>query len=265
MVAVRILQSRGLARKIGILDLDMHYGNGTADILERLKVADVHHYTFGAHYGTPEQGEAFIEELPRILAGFAGCELVLYQAGADSFVDDPLGGVLTMPQLRMRDRLVFRHFAAAKTPLVWDLAAATRATPPARSSRCCRSTTPPSRSATRLRGGVSRHQRRAETSGQAQAAVLDVEGQQARGRGARLGAQRREDRKVGDCRGYSCRTWSRRTPGSRAAAARRPRDDRRRALLVERDDAVLAVDREVQVLLVVEGEAVDAADQAMFS
>jgi acetoin utilization deacetylase AcuC-like enzyme len=122
MVAVRILQTRGLARKIGILDLDMHYGNGTADILDRLKIGDVHHYTFGEHYGTPEQGEAFIKELPKILAGFAGCELVLYQAGADSFVDDPLGGVLTMPQLRMRDRLVFRHFAAAKTPLVWDLA-----------------------------------------------------------------------------------------------------------------------------------------------
>ena len=73
----------------------MHHGNGTADILDRLKVADVHHYTFGAHCGSPSEGEAFLAALPGVLAGFAGCELVLYQAGADSFVDDPLGGVLT--------------------------------------------------------------------------------------------------------------------------------------------------------------------------
>ncbi len=122
MVAVRVLQTGGHARKIGILDLDMHYGNGTVDILERLKISDVHHYTFGAHYGSPEEGEAFLAALPQVLAGFAGCEIVLYQAGADSFVDDPLGGVLTLEQLRLRDRLVFRHFAAARIPLVWDLA-----------------------------------------------------------------------------------------------------------------------------------------------
>jgi acetoin utilization deacetylase AcuC-like enzyme len=122
MVAVRVLQTRGLARRIGILDLDMHYGNGTVDILERLKVTGVHHYTFGEHYGTPAEGEAFLRALPGVLAGFAGCEVVLYQAGADSFVDDPLGGVLTLDQLRLRDRLVFRHFAAAKIPLAWNLA-----------------------------------------------------------------------------------------------------------------------------------------------
>lgn len=122
MVAVRVLQTRGLARKIGILDLDMHYGNGTVDILERLKVGGVHHYTFGEHWDTPDQGEAFLRALPGVLAGFVGCEVVLYQAGADSFVDDPLGGVLTREQLRLRDRMVFRHFAAAKIPLAWNLA-----------------------------------------------------------------------------------------------------------------------------------------------
>lgn len=122
MVAARVLQTGGLARKIGVLDLDMHYGDGTVDIIERLKLEDIHHWSFGANYGDPEQGEEFLRALPGVLAGFAGCEIVFYQAGADSFIEDPLGGVLTMAQLRLRDRLVFQHFARVGVPLVWNLA-----------------------------------------------------------------------------------------------------------------------------------------------
>ncbi len=47
---------------------------------------------------------------------------MLYQAGADPFIDDPLGGVLTREQLRLRDRMVFQHFARAGIPLAWNLA-----------------------------------------------------------------------------------------------------------------------------------------------
>lgn len=122
VVAVRVLQTRGLARKIGILDCDVHYGDGTVQILERLAVPDVHHWTFGEHYGSAEQGEAFLAALPGVLEGFADRELVLYQAGADPFIDDPLGGVLTAEQLRRRDRLVFEFFARTGVPLAWNLA-----------------------------------------------------------------------------------------------------------------------------------------------
>ena len=87
MVAPRVLQTRGLARKIGVLDLDMHYGDGTVDIIERLKIEDIHHRSFGANYGEPEQGEDFLRALPGALAGFAGCMIVFYQAGADSFIE----------------------------------------------------------------------------------------------------------------------------------------------------------------------------------
>jgi acetoin utilization deacetylase AcuC-like enzyme len=122
MVAVRVLQTLGLARKIGILDIDMHYGDGTDDIIRRLDVRDIHHWTFGAHYGGLGGGDAFIRELPAVLAGFDDRDVVLYQAGADPFIDDPLGGVLTFAELRMRDRLVFRHFARTRVPLAWNLA-----------------------------------------------------------------------------------------------------------------------------------------------
>jgi acetoin utilization deacetylase AcuC-like enzyme len=122
MVAVLALQDRGLARRVGILDCDVHYGDGTADILTRLGVPGVHHWTFGGEYGDEADGEPFLRGLPGVLAGFAGCDVVLYQAGADPFIDDPLGGVLTADQLRRRDELVFGHFAAAGIPLAWNLA-----------------------------------------------------------------------------------------------------------------------------------------------
>jgi acetoin utilization deacetylase AcuC-like enzyme len=122
MVAARILQSRGLARKIGVLDIDMHYGDGTADIIDRLGLTDIHHWTFGAHYSSRFECEGFLRELPRVLEGFRDREVVLYQAGADPFIEDPLGGVLTAEELRLRDRLVFTFFAREKIPLSWNLA-----------------------------------------------------------------------------------------------------------------------------------------------
>jgi acetoin utilization deacetylase AcuC-like enzyme len=35
----------------------------------------------------------------------ADCEVLLYQAGADPHINDPLGGWLTTAQLRERDRI----------------------------------------------------------------------------------------------------------------------------------------------------------------
>jgi acetoin utilization deacetylase AcuC-like enzyme len=57
-----------------------------------------------------------------ILERFADCDLLLYQAGADPHVDDPLGGWLTTAQLRERDRRVFSGCRAAGLPVAWNLA-----------------------------------------------------------------------------------------------------------------------------------------------
>jgi acetoin utilization deacetylase AcuC-like enzyme len=122
MVAARLLQTQGLARAIGILDIDVHYGDGTDAILHKLGLGDIHHWTIGAHYHAPSQADDFLAALPGVLAGFDACDVVLYQAGADPFIEDPLGGLLTYEQLRERDRLVFRHFARTRVPLVWNLA-----------------------------------------------------------------------------------------------------------------------------------------------
>ncbi|MFN7882276.1 MAG: hypothetical protein ACK5PF_04595 [bacterium] len=48
--------------------------------------------------------------------------LVIYQAGADAHVDDPLGGFLSTDELRQRDGFVMRNLGGVYGPLVWNLA-----------------------------------------------------------------------------------------------------------------------------------------------
>jgi acetoin utilization deacetylase AcuC-like enzyme len=64
----------------------------------------------------------FLDEIPQILARFADCDLLLYQAGADPHVNDPLGGWLTTAQLRERDRHVFAATRRMGLPIAWNLA-----------------------------------------------------------------------------------------------------------------------------------------------
>jgi acetoin utilization deacetylase AcuC-like enzyme len=124
MVAATALRAEGLAQRVGILDCDFHYGDGTDQILDTLGARDwVSHWTAGAVYGERRQASEFLEHgLREGLAAMEGCDVVLYQAGADPHVDDPLGGFLTTAQLRERDALVFRTLATMGIPVVWDLA-----------------------------------------------------------------------------------------------------------------------------------------------
>lgn len=123
MLAARKVILEGRAHRVGILDFDMHHGDGTEDIHHHLKLEDaVRHYSAGQHWQHPEQAQAFLDAIETIVTGFADCDLILYQAGADPHIDDPLGGFLTTAQLMERDR---RAFAAAKRlglPVAWNLA-----------------------------------------------------------------------------------------------------------------------------------------------
>jgi acetoin utilization deacetylase AcuC-like enzyme len=122
-VTAAALRAEGRIGKIGILDLDMHYGDGTDEILDRLEARSwVRHFSGGATYRRPSQARAFFEELPKVLDAMQDCDLVLYQAGADPHIDDPLGGWLTTEQLRERDALVFDTMMTLGVPVVWNLA-----------------------------------------------------------------------------------------------------------------------------------------------
>jgi acetoin utilization deacetylase AcuC-like enzyme len=78
--------------------------------------------TFGRWYATPAQGERYLEHLEREVRRLQDFDLVLYQAGADVHVDDPLGGVLTTEQMKRREQIVFGASQAAGVPLAWNLA-----------------------------------------------------------------------------------------------------------------------------------------------
>lgn len=153
------LHREGKAKKIGILDCDMHYGNGTEELIKFHKLNYIHHYTAGKFYDlhypaldflkptikkfynklftqssvvTPQpklrqkllkgKGEKFINELPSLLQGFKNCDLIIYQAGADQHINDPYGGLLTYQQMSQRDDIVFNFSKVYGIPLVWNLA-----------------------------------------------------------------------------------------------------------------------------------------------
>ncbi|RJR10591.1 histone deacetylase [Candidatus Parcubacteria bacterium] len=115
--------------KIGILDCDHHYGNGTDNIIAKLGINYITHYTFGGqeedHYnwGGGYNAEHWLTKLANLLLKeFINCHIVLYQAGADAHADDPCGGALSTEQLARRDDIVFDFFSSKRIPVAWNLA-----------------------------------------------------------------------------------------------------------------------------------------------
>ncbi len=123
MVTACVLREEGMVRDVGILDCDMHEGDGTEDIIGMLGAGTwVRHFTAGAAFHSPRQAPDFLARLPHLVKAMDGCDLVLYQAGADQHVDDPLGGFLTTEELRARDAIVFQGLAKLGIPVAWNLA-----------------------------------------------------------------------------------------------------------------------------------------------
>lgn len=155
-----LLKEKGFAKKIGIIDFDMHYGNGTDEIIKNLNLDYVVHYTAGKKYDLhypllnflkplikkfynkkfsqsdkveinkpklrqkllANKGDKFIQEIDSILNNFKDCDLIIYQAGADQHIDDPYGGLLTYEQMQIRDSKVFMFAKENNIPVVWNLA-----------------------------------------------------------------------------------------------------------------------------------------------
>jgi acetoin utilization deacetylase AcuC-like enzyme len=124
MVAATAVHAEGLAQRVGILDCDMHDGNGTDDIIAALGASSwVRHFSAGSMFGRHDDARDFLAcWLPKALDAMSDCDIVLYQAGADPHVDDPFGGFLDTAQLRQRDQYVFSALRARQIPVVWNLA-----------------------------------------------------------------------------------------------------------------------------------------------
>ena len=132
-VAVRVLRRDGLARRVAVVDLDVHQGNGTAHIFE----GDEEVFTFSMHGAKnyplfklsstldvelPDgmEDEEYLttlaRQLPRVFAHAP--ELVFYLGGADPYAGDKLGRLaLSIAGLRARDELVLGECRARGVPV----------------------------------------------------------------------------------------------------------------------------------------------------
>lgn len=121
MVTALDLLDTGTAKRVGILDCDNHYGNGTDDIIDNVCDDDqVIHFTTGKQR---HQADSFLATLAdRIRNLYSTCDILLYQAGADPHIDDPLGGWMTTLQLYQRDMIVFKTAREMNLPVAWNLA-----------------------------------------------------------------------------------------------------------------------------------------------
>jgi len=133
-VAIRRLQADGAARKVMVVDTDVHHGNGTASIF----AGDPSVFTLSIHQennypsfkppsdidihladGTGDDDYLAILE-KKLIEAFDEfpTDLVFYIAGADPYCEDQLGGLsLTIEGLKRRDRIVFEHARRLSIPV----------------------------------------------------------------------------------------------------------------------------------------------------
>jgi acetoin utilization deacetylase AcuC-like enzyme len=138
-IAARAMQAEGRARRVVILDCDVHQGNGTAAIL----AGDSSIFTFSIHgaknfpfhkevsdldieledgTGDTVYLDLLEEGVTRALA-LANADLAIYLAGADPYMGDRLGRLkLTMEGLAARDRLVLGMCRAEGLPVAVTMA-----------------------------------------------------------------------------------------------------------------------------------------------
>lgn len=138
-IAVRALRAQGRIRRVAVIDLDVHQGNGTHAIF----AADDDTFTFSMHGrrnypfrkvagrldveledGTQdtEYLERLAEALPLVLSA-ARPDLVFYLAGADPHEGDSLGRLgLTFDGLMRRDALVLDSCRAVGVPVAIAIA-----------------------------------------------------------------------------------------------------------------------------------------------
>lgn len=126
MIAALKMIDLGMKR-IVIVDCDMHYGDGTDDIITNVKCTRVGHWSFGKYFHSPQVANDYLEYLAidgPIAKQFIAYrpDLIIYQSGADVHVNDPMGGVLNEEQMMERDRRMFTIAKSLGIPLAWCLA-----------------------------------------------------------------------------------------------------------------------------------------------
>lgn len=150
VIALESLYRRQRIRRGLVIDLDLHYGNGTVALL-RTRPWAFNLSVYGSWYKNntatrdvdterapdspncrsvavpngasgPEYLALVRDAVQQMLADTSP-DLILYQAGADPFRDDPYSPLcVDMPALYERDRFVFAAAREAGIPIAWVLA-----------------------------------------------------------------------------------------------------------------------------------------------
>ena len=138
-VAARLMQAERRVRRVAIIDLDVHQGNGTAAILSgddsvfTLSIHGARNYPFTKTCSDLDVGLADGAGDDDYLAALAGAldtlsavfqaDLLLYLAGADVFEGDRLGRLaLTQAGIARRDAMVFDHARRHRLPVAVAMA-----------------------------------------------------------------------------------------------------------------------------------------------
>jgi acetoin utilization deacetylase AcuC-like enzyme len=150
VVALEALRSAGKIKSAAVLDMDLHYGNGTASLAASrpwLKALSIYgsdywlnrayndirvqrHHDGPNHRSTPlpngcngaDLSATTEKELPWLIED-GKPDVLIYQAGADPYREDPYSPLdLGFEDLQARDRQVFAFAKEHGIPLAWVLA-----------------------------------------------------------------------------------------------------------------------------------------------
>lgn len=139
VVAARLMQSEGRAKRVAIVDLDVHQGNGSAaiarhdDSIFTLSIHGAENYPFIKEQSDldielPDRtgDEDYLRVLDAALADLRSrftADLLIYLAGADPYFDDRLGRLgLSKAGLLARDERVFSFARRAGLPVAVAMA-----------------------------------------------------------------------------------------------------------------------------------------------
>ncbi len=125
-IAAILLKKRFGAKKIGILDLDSHSGDGTDQTLQKTGNEElVEHYSLGYEDVDYYNNQEWLANLPNLIRQrFSDCEVLFYQAGVDCHIDDPNldRGHFTTEQIAEREKIVYTTCRDLNLPVVTNLA-----------------------------------------------------------------------------------------------------------------------------------------------
>ena len=150
VVTIDALRAAGAVERVAVLDMDLHYGNGTAALAparpylfnlsiygndyaqnQAFREVAVVRHTDGPNHrsialsngsGRAEMLAAMEDGLGQLLA-WGRPDLLLYQAGADPYCEDPYSPLaLDHEDLLVRDRRAFEFARQHAIPIAWVLA-----------------------------------------------------------------------------------------------------------------------------------------------